>query len=254
MACPPGSIFRPFFHSTEPGLPKREQVASHFSRRGKYQMSCQRRFVLAVLLVAFGCGDMEPEEPLLTLDEATALYDASHHETLLEDTTAVVSVSETDSGREVLVACSHGGQALVVITESFWERADTLFARGVYQSTYMDCKVTAEDSARIAGDVEFLVTGPGLGAQLDLAIIGGDSLVATALVTGTLDWAIESEARSGRCEVDVKGEGRWDISDLPNITGEGVLGGLLCGHAIEMEWASIVVVVTVGGAHHLSTR
>ena len=204
-------------------------------------MPCRDRLstILLLVMALAACGEMDPDEPLLTFEEARGLYDGSHHEFLLADSTAIIELTVTDSTLSARVNCPLGGQARVEVDFAFWNRADTSYARASRHTTYTDCKV---NGAGHAEDVEFIVTGPGVEDEITLGMYP-DSLLATGWVRGPLEWAIEAEARSGRCDVDLQGEGRWEIVDLMNITGEGVFGGLLCDHSFEIEWVPIVVVI-----------
>ena len=190
--------------------------------------------ILALALVA--CGEMEPDEPLLTLDEAHGLWNGSHVDKLLADSGAVFEVTETDSVIEILVDCPFGGQASLEFSQSFWELADTSYSTLPSQTTYTDCKV---NGAGTAEDVEFLVTGRGLASEITTGLFP-DSLMATAWVHGSLDWVIEADGRSGRCDINIQAEGRWDISDVFDVTGGGVFGGLVCDHPFEKEWELMV--------------
>lgn len=195
-------------------------------------MSLARKLVpgVALTLLLAACED-DPVGPenTLTEEESVALLKGAGVTLaqVLEDSTLIVGPSENG----LVVRCPLGGQAELVgaVTE---EEGDTVRLGMDFLITPSEC-VIAADGLQFTTD-----PGPALRYQLLIEIIAATfEFNISGMITGGLDWTLDD--RSGNCAMNLTLEA---VPDLINETLSGMYKGTLCGHEVEIDAATLLVV------------
>lgn len=185
---------------------------------------------LALTLLLAACEN-DPVEPgnKLSEEEAVALLKGAGLvlSQVLEDSTLIVG----GSGSGLVARCPLGGQTELVgtVTE---EPGDTARLGVDYLITPREC-VIAADGIQFTTD-----PGPALRYQLLVEIVAATfDFSVSGAITGGVDWA--QGDRTGNCAMNLTLEA---VPDLVNETLTGAYKGTLCGHEVEVDAATLLVV------------
>ena len=195
-------------------------------------MSLARKLVPGVALALFlaACED-DPVGPdnALSEEESVALLKGAGIALaqVLEDSTLIVGVSENG----LVARCPLGGQAELV--GAFIEEPGDTARLGV------DFLITPNECVIAADEIQFTVDpGPALRYQLLVEIIAATfEFNISGMITGGVDWTLDD--RSGNCAMNLTLEA---VPDLVNETLIGVYRGTLCGHEVEIDATTLLVV------------
>ena len=182
-------------------------------------------FTLALFTGLIACGDdaMEPEEDMLTLEEAEALFEAIQNigVTDLEDEITSPTV-------EITTPCSGGGEtaATVTLLPSGTEEVSTIS---------IDATLVPRDCVVSARGLTFTLNGaPNLRQTGALSISISDDLNVVFDLDfsffGTLAYGLDE--RSGSCDVSFRAVSSVDLAASMQT---GSASGTLCGNAVDVD-------------------
>lgn len=192
-------------------------------------MSLARKLMsgFAITFALAACEDdmTEPEAELTEVESVALLKGAG---ALLADTTIEPIHQSEDS---IVVACPLGGRAKLV--------GNVIDEQGDTARLGLDFLITPTGCVVAADGLQFTVDpGPALRYQVLVEIVGFfEEVNISGAITGGVDWQLED--RSGNCPINLTLEA---VPDLVNETLTGTYKGTLCGHEVELDATTLLVI------------